>query len=122
MRANKEATSSDDGATVTCEASIQFPPFSMLSFIKNGETVATSTDGLLQVETKSVKTNPFGLYTCQLNASGEMFHKSIVLKDRGIINDVMITKSTYRYIHAASLRITLTAESPGLCTNPLTVS
>ena len=73
----------DDGATLTCRASIEFPPFSMLSLIKNGQTVATSTSGLLQIDSKSVKANPFGLYICQLNASGVTLQKSSVLKERG---------------------------------------
>lgn len=83
VSADKEAVSGDDGATVACEASIRFPPFSMLSFVKNGETVATSTGELLKVETMNVKATPFGLYTCQLNTSAGMFQKSIVIKERG---------------------------------------
>ena len=82
----KQATSRDEGTSLTCRASIQFPPFSMLSLIKNGQTVATSTSGQLQIDTKSVNTNPFGLYICQLNASGAMFQRSNTVKERGIDN------------------------------------
>ena len=83
LDADKKATTKDDGATLTCRASIEFPPFSMLSLIKNRQTVAASSDGMLQINIKSVSANPFGLYTCQLNASGELLHKSIQLKERG---------------------------------------
>ena len=79
----KAATTKDEGASLTCRASIEFPPFSMLSLIKNGQTVATSSSGLLQISTKSVNANPFGVYTCQLNASREIFQKCIELKEQG---------------------------------------
>ena len=88
--------------------------------------MATSTDGLLQVETRSAKANPFGLYTCQLNASGEMFQKSFVIKERG--NDLMITvdiiiQDVYGItFDTAALRMTVNTENQGLCTNPLIVS
>ena len=85
LDANKKVTTRNDGATLTCRASIQFPPLSKLSFIKNGQVVSSSSNGSLQIDTKSVDTNPFGLYTCQLNASGEMFQKSYLLKEQGTI-------------------------------------
>ena len=85
MDANKQATTRDNGATLTCRASIDFPPFSLLSLIKNGQTVATSSfSGLLEINTKSVSANPFGLYICQLNASGEVFEESTFLKEQGL--------------------------------------
>ena len=84
MTADKKAASRNEGASINCEASLQFPPFSMLSFIKNGFTVADTTSGQLQIEIKSIHANPFGLYICQLNASGEMFRKSIPFKEQGI--------------------------------------
>ena len=83
LNSDKKAATRDKGATLTCRASIEFPPFSMLSLIKNGQTVAISSSGLLQISTKSVNANPFGVYTCQLNASGEIFHKFIELKEKG---------------------------------------
>ena len=83
LTADKEAATRDEGATLTCTASIGFPPFSAISFIKNGKTVATSTSGQLQIDTKSVNANPFGLYICQLNASGLAFNETIILKDQG---------------------------------------
>ena len=92
LHLEKEATNMDDGATLTCRASIGFPPFSMLSLIKNGQTVATSTSGLLQMDSKSVvKRNPFGLYICQLNASGVTFQKSSVLKEQGAVITIVYT-------------------------------
>ena len=84
LTADKEATS-DNGATVTCRASIGFPPFSTISFIKNGETVVNSTSGQLRIDTKSVNANPFGLYICQLNASGLIFNETIILKNQGSV-------------------------------------
>ena len=71
-------------ATLTCRASIEFPPFSMLSLIKNGQTVATSSSGMLQITTKSVNANPFGVHTCRSNASGEMFEEETFLKEQGL--------------------------------------
>ena len=44
---NKEAATRDEGATLNCRASIEFPPFSMLSLIKNGRMVSSSTNGSL---------------------------------------------------------------------------
>ena len=83
LDSDKESAYKDDGATLTCRASIGFPPFSTISFIKNGETVATSTSGQLQIDTKSVNANPFGLYICQLNASGVTFNKTIAIIEQG---------------------------------------
>ena len=83
LDSDKESAHRDDGATLTCMASIRFPPFSMILFIKDGETVATSTSGQLQIDTKSVNANPFGLYICQLNASGVTFNRTIFIKERG---------------------------------------
>ena len=80
----KEATSMDDGTNLTCRATIHFPPLSMLSLIKNGQTVATSSSGLLQIDMRRINTNVFGLYICQLNASGVIFQRSSTLKERGI--------------------------------------
>ena len=80
---DKNATTRDEGASLTCQASIEFPPFSMLSLIKNGQTVAISSSGMLQINMKSVNVNPFGLYTCQLNASGQLFRKFVALKEQG---------------------------------------
>ena len=82
LNADKNATNMEEIATLTCRASIEFPPFSMLSLIKNGQRVVTSTSGLLQVDSKSVKANPFGLYICQLNASGVTFQKSSVIREQ----------------------------------------
>ena len=80
---DKNTTTRDEGATLTCRASIGFPPFSKLSLIKNQQTVAASLNGMLQMNTKSINANPFGLYICQLNASGEIFEESIFLKEQG---------------------------------------
>ena len=85
LTTDKEAATRNEGATLTCRASIEFPPLSMITFIKNGETVATSTSGLLQISTKGVNANPFGLYICQLNASGVTFNETIILKNQGSV-------------------------------------
>ena len=37
----------------------------------------------LQVDTNGVIANPFGLYVCQLNASGAIFQKSYFLEEKG---------------------------------------
>ena len=83
MYSDKKATTMNEGATLTCRASIEFPPFSMLSLTKNRQTLSSSTNGSLQIETRSVDANMFGLYTCQLNASGVIFQKSYVLMEQG---------------------------------------
>ena len=82
---SKEATTRDEGATLTCRASIEFPPFSMLSLIKNRETISSSINGSLQIDTRntSVDAHQFGQYTCQLNASGVIYTKSYTLKEHG---------------------------------------
>ena len=80
---DKNTTTRDEGATLTCRASIGFPPFSHLSLIKNQQTVATSSTGMLQINTKSVHANPFGSYICQLNASGQIFEESTFVKEQG---------------------------------------
>ena len=80
---NKEATTRNDGATLVCRASIEFPPFSMLSLIKNGQTLSSSINGSLEINTRSVDANQFGQYSCQLNASGVIFTKSYTLKEQG---------------------------------------
>ena len=84
LDADSRAATRDRGATLNCRAGIEFPPFSMLSIIKNGQAVATSSSGMLQTNTKSVNTNPFGLYSCHLNASGAIFKKSYFLEEQGI--------------------------------------
>ena len=83
LTADKRVAHNDEGAMLTCKTNIKFPPFSMISFIKNGERVATSTSGLLQVDTKRVNANPFGIYICQLNASNVIYNKSISIKETG---------------------------------------
>ena len=47
-------------------------------------TVATTTDGLLQLNTMTVNGNPFGLHICQLNTSGVTFQKQVFIKEQGI--------------------------------------
>ena len=84
---DKDAATRDDGATITCRASIEFPPFSMLSLIKNGQTVSSTINGSLQIDTRSVDANQFGQYSCQLNASGVIFTKSYTLKEQGSYSD-----------------------------------
>lgn len=84
MSADKQAIARGDGAALTCSASIQYPPFSMLSFIKNGQTVATSQRRVLQIDTKTIHVTPFGLHICQLNASGVTLQKSVFLKEQGM--------------------------------------
>ena len=59
---DKNATTRDEGASLTCRASIEFPPFSMLSLIKNGQIVATSSSGLIKINTKSVNTTFWTVY------------------------------------------------------------
>ena len=81
------ARNDHDGATLACRASIEFPPFSMLSLIKNGQALSSSTNGSLQIDTRlNVDINQFGLYTCQLNASGVIFQKSYILKEQGTVS------------------------------------
>ena len=83
LDSDKKATTMNEGAILICQASIEFPPFSMLSLTKDGQMLSSSTNGSLQIETRSVDTNMFGLYTCQLNASGIIFQKSYILKEQG---------------------------------------
>ena len=86
MDTDKKVTTREEGATLTCRASIEFPAFSMLSLIKNRQTVATSLSGILHmhINTVSVSDNPFGLYICRLNASGFIFEESTFLKEQGL--------------------------------------
>ena len=84
---NKEATTRNEGATLTCRASIEFPPFSMLSLIKNRQTLSSSINGSLEIDKRSVDANQFGQYICQLNASGVIFTKSYTLKEQGSYSD-----------------------------------
>ena len=83
LTADKRTAHKDEGTVLTCKASIGFPPFSTISFIKNGKMVATSTSGLLEIDTKTVSANPFGVYICQLNASNIVYNKSIGIKETG---------------------------------------
>ena len=60
----------------------------MISLIKNGQILSSSTNsGSLQIDTKSARgdINQFGVYTCQLNASGVIFQKTLFLKEQGIV-------------------------------------
>ena len=83
LDSDKKAITMNEGATLICQASIEFPPFSMLSLIKNGQMLSSTTNGSLQVDTSgNVDTNTYGLYTCQLNASGVVFQKSYILKEQ----------------------------------------
>ena len=57
----------------------------MLSLIKNGQTLSSSTNpGSLRMDTNSIDVNQFGVYTCQLNASGVTFQKLHFLTEQGI--------------------------------------
>ena len=79
-----KAAIKNEGATLTCRGRIQFPAFTMLSLIKNRQVVATSLNGIMQINTKSVSAIPFGLYVCQLNASGVIFEETSFLKEQGL--------------------------------------
>ena len=85
-----KAAIKNEGATLTCRGRIQFPAFTMLSFIKNRQVVATSLNGIVQINTKSVSAIPFGLYVCQLNASGMIFDETSFLKEQGLHSNVVI--------------------------------
>lgn len=75
--------------------------------------MATSSSELLEMNTKSVNTNPFGVYICQLNASGEMFQKFIELKEQGkdLLNacDHHIGHVLNKFL--VSLRLTMSGEN-----------
>ena len=104
-----------EGAILICQASIEFPPFSMLSFIKNGQTLSSSINGSLQIDTRGVDTNVFGLYTCQLNVSGVILQKSYVLKEQGTYVFFLLLR-----VHvsmAASLEVTLSIKCSNICSN-----
>ena len=88
---NTTTTTRDEGATLACQANVGFPPFSNLSLIKNQRTVAVSSIGMLQINTKSVHANPFGLYICQLNTSGEIFEESTFVKEQGLHPSCLLT-------------------------------
>ena len=88
---DKNTTTRDEGATLVCQASIGFPPFSKLSLIKNQQKVVNSLNGTLQINTKDIHANPFGLYICQLNASGEIFEESIFVKEQGLHPSCLLT-------------------------------
>ena len=85
-----KATIKNEGATLTCRGRIQFPAFTMLSLIKNRQVAATSLNGIVQINTKSVSAIPFGLYVCQLNASGMIFDETSFLKEQGLHSNVVI--------------------------------
>ena len=93
----------------------------MLFFIKNGQTLSSSINGSLQIDTRSVDTNQFGLYTCQLNASGVTFQKLYILKEQGtLIIDafLIITVMMLNFlIIAANLRMTLDIKNSSICSN-----
>ena len=83
----------NEGATLTCRASIQFPPFTMLSLIKNRQIVATSLSGIIQINTKRIIANPFGLYVCRLNATGVIFEETSLLMEQGLhvtLHDIVV--------------------------------
>ena len=122
LDSDKAAAHRDDCATLSCRASIGFPPFSTISFIKDGETVATSTSGQLQIDTKSVNANPFGLYICQLNASGVTFNKTVFVKEQSnhsvATHDHIILIYHFKsciQITTANIRITIDAGNTNLC-------
>ena len=69
----------------------------MLSLIKNGQIVATSSRGMLEINSKNVNTNPFGVYTCQLNVSGEIFEETAFLKEQGL-QPVGVVRHNYTQI------------------------
>ena len=46
--------------------------------------MATSSHGMLEINTKTVNANPFGVYTCQQNVSGKIFEKTAFLKEQGL--------------------------------------
>ena len=74
--------------------------------------MATSSSGMLQINTKSVNANPFGLYSCQLNTSGELLNKFFHLKEQGMciqlsLEHVAMCYCSIVYTILVSLRMTM---------------
>ena len=81
--------------------------------------MATSTSGALQINIKSVNANPFGLYICQLNASGVIFQKSSIIKEQG--NDIRVNHNdcglSIAYFVAAFLMMIIDIEDFNECSS-----
>ena len=81
---SKKSLSSDEVASLTCSATIRYPPLTSISILKNNITVSTTSDSTLTVSTDHLGVSPYGLYQCILNATGVTFSLDLMIKDEGI--------------------------------------
>ncbi len=82
---SKKSLFSDEVASLTCSATIRYPPLTSISILKNNITVSTTSDGILTVSTDHLGVSPYGLYQCILNATGVTFSLDLMIKDKGIM-------------------------------------
>ena len=82
--------------TVVCSATGGYPPITSISLRKNGTVIASAAnESTLQVNKADIPPgiNYYGLYICLVNLSGIPLQQSVVLKERGIPNGVVLSWS-----------------------------
>ncbi len=82
---SKKSLSPDEVASLTCSATIRYPPLTSISILKNNITVSTTPDSTLTVSTDHLGVSPYGLYQCILNATGVTFSLDLMIKDEGTV-------------------------------------
>ena len=89
---DKPSITQEETATITCSASIKYPPLTTISLVKDGVQLAMTSEEVLHFNTKDVNVNLFGGYRCIMDASGVVLQREILLKEKGITCTSMCAK------------------------------
>ena len=81
---DKQSITQEETATITCSASIKYPPLTSISLAKDGVQLAMTSEEVIHFDTKDVNLNTFGVYTCIMDASGTELQRNILLREKGI--------------------------------------
>ena len=129
---DKPSITQEETATITCSASIKYPPLTTISLVKDGVQLAMTSEEVLHFNTKDVNVNLFGGYRCIMDASGVVLQREILLKEKGItytskcstldnmtvVHVCMYDNRTYimnNTITAGYLQLKLDTENSGQC-------
>ena len=85
LEMDRPSITQEESATITCSASIKYPPLTSISLVKDEVQLAMTSEKMLNFNSKDVSVNVFGTYVCILDASGVELQKKIILKEKGIL-------------------------------------
>ena len=74
-----------ESVTLTCTGTIEFPDFTRISITKANVALNSTEQNSVKFNTNSQdsKDHQYGIYHCVMDASGMVFTKSVLLKNKG---------------------------------------